>query len=179
MLEEYVAQVRECEERRDRLDSAIAERSGADDLAGVTSRLRALRGVSTVTAFGIAVEIGDFSRFASPRALMSYVGLVPSESSSGETTSRGGITKTGNSHVRRLLVEAAWHHARPLSPASETDVASSAGLPAEAAGIAARANRRLHRRYLDLRARGKGANVTNVAIARELVGFCWALALCG
>lgn len=179
VLEEYVAQVRECEERRDRLDSAIAERSGADDLAGVTSRLRALRGVSTVTAFGIAVEIGDFSRFASPRALMSYVGLVPSESSSGETTSRGGITKTGNSHVRRLLVEAAWHHARPLSPASETDVASSAGLPAEAAGIAARANRRLHRRYLDLRAKGKGANVTNVAVARELVGFCWALALCG
>lgn len=179
VLEEYVAQVRECEERRDRLDSAIAERSGADDLAGVTSRLRALRGVSTVTAFGIAVEIGDFSRFASPRALMSYVGLVPSESSSGETTSRGGITKTGNSHVRRLLVEAAWHHARPLSPASETDVASSAGLPAEAAGIAARANRRLHRRYLDLRARGKGANVANVAVARELVGFCWALALCG
>jgi transposase len=110
---------------------------------------------------------------------MSYVGLVPSESSSGESTSRGRITKTGNAHVRRLLVEAAWHHARPLSPASETDAASSAGLPAEAAGIASRANRRLHRRYLDLRARGKGANVTNVAVARELVGFCWALALCG
>lgn len=179
VLEEYVAQVRECEERRDRLDAAIAERSRADDLAGVTSRLRALRGVSTVTAFGVATEIGDFSRFPSPRALMSYVGLVPSESSSGESTSRGRITKTGNAHVRRLLVEAAWHHARPLSPASETDAASSAGLPAEAAGIASRANRRLHRRYLDLRARGKGANVTNVAVAREIVGFCWALALCG
>ena len=90
---EYVAQVRECEERRDRLDSAIAERSGADDLAGVTSRLRALRGVSTVTAFGIAVEICDFTRFASPRALMSYVGLVLSESSSGETTSRDGCIR--------------------------------------------------------------------------------------
>jgi transposase len=136
-------------------------------------------GISYRMGAMILAEIGDFSRFASPRALMSYVGLVPSESSSGETTSRGRITKTGNSHVRRLLVEAAWHHARPLSPASETDVASSAGLPAEAAGIAARANRRLHRRYLDLRARGKGANVTNVAVAREIVGFCWALALCG
>ena len=179
VLEEYVAQVRECEERRARLDAAIAERSAAEDLAGVTARLRALRGVSTVTAFGVATEIGDFSRFATPRALMSYVGLVPSESSSGESTSRGRITKTGNSHVRRLLVEAAWHHARPLSPASETDVAASSGISAEAAGVASRANRRLHRRYLDLRARKKGANVTNVAVARELAGFCWALALCG
>lgn len=179
VLEEYVAQVRECEERRERLDAAIAERSRADDLAGVTSRLCALRGVSTVTAFGIAVEIGGFSRFATPRALMSFVGLVPSESSSGETVSRGRITKTGNSHVRRLLVEAAWHHARPLSPASEADAAASSGLSARAAGIASRANRRLHHRCLDLRARGKGANVTNVAVARELAGFCWALALAG
>lgn len=177
VLDEYVAQVRECEERRDRLDAAIAERAKSSDLSGVVRRLCALRGVSTVTAFGIAVEIGDFSRFATPRALMSYVGLVPSESSSGESTSRGRITKTGNSHVRRLLVEAAWHHARPLPPLSEADLASSRGLGAEAAGIASRANRRLHRRYLDLRARKKGANVTNVAVARELVGFCWALAL--
>lgn len=176
-LGEYVEQVRACEARRDRLDAAIAARAAEPDLAGVVARLSALRGVSTVTAFGLAVEIGDFSRFASPRRLMSFVGLVPSESSTGASVSRGPITKTGNSHARRLLVEAAKHQARRLDPSSEALAASSRGLSAEAAGVAARANRRLHERAVALRARGKPANVAAVAVARELAGFCWALAL--
>lgn len=93
VLGEYMERARECEGRRDRLDRAIAERAGADDLAPLVRRLECLRGVSLVTAFGIAAEIGDFGRFPTARSLMSYVGLVPSESSSGETTSRGRITK--------------------------------------------------------------------------------------
>lgn len=175
VLGEYMERARECEGRRDRLDRAIAERAGADDLAPLVRRLECLRGVSLVTAFGIAAEIGDFGRFPTARSLMSYVGLVPSESSSGETTSRGRITKCGNSHVRRLLVESAWHHARPYSPAAES-VRMPPDVPAEAARIAGEANRRLHARYGRLKARGKRANVVNVAVAWELVGFVWALA---
>lgn len=175
VLEEYVARVKECEERRDRLDRAIAKRAKEEDLAPTVRRLECVRGISLVTAFGIASEVGDFGRFPTARSFMSFVGLVPSESSSGESTSRGPITKTGNTHVRRLLVEAAWHHARAYSPAAE-----SARMPpdvsAGAARIASKANRRLHERSCHLRDKGKRPNVANVAVARELAGFVWALA---
>lgn len=179
VYEECLERVRECEARRDRLDAEIARRAAAPDLAGVVSRLSALRGVSTLTAFGLAVEVGDFSRFASPRQLMPYLGLTPSESSSGESTSRGRITKAGNSHARRLLVEAARHQSRPMPRAPEPRDDAARSLPAAVAGLAARANRRLHDRAVALRGRGKGGNVVAVAVARELAGFCWALALAG
>ena len=107
---------------------------------------------------------------------MSYVGLVPSESSSGETVSRGRITRTGNGHVRTLLVESAWHHARRYVPMSPTAIADASGVPAAVAEAAARANRRLHERCARLRGRGKPANVVNAAVARELAGFVWSLA---
>lgn len=176
VLEEYVARVKECEERRARLDAAIAERAEQDDLGPTVKRLGCLRGVSLVTAFGLATEVGDFGRFPTARSFMSFVGLVPSESSSGESVSRGPITKTGNSHVRRLLVESAWHHARAWSPALES-ARTPPDVSAEAARIAGKANRRLHDRSVYLRGKGKRANVTNVAVARELAGFVWALAL--
>ena len=178
VLEEYLAGVVAMEPGRDRLDAAIAGAAATPEFDGVVRRLSAVRGISTVTAFSVAAEIGDFSRFPTARSLMSYLGLVPSESSSGETVSRGAITRTGNGHVRTLLVESAWHHARAYSPASATAVADAARVPPAAAAIAAEANRRLHARYASLAARGKRPNVINVAVARELAGFVWALALC-
>ena len=113
-------------------------------------------------------------QFPTARAFMSYVGLVPSESSSGESVCRGGITRAGNAHVRRLLVEAAWHHERPLSPASEARAAASAPTAA-AAEACARCNRRLHARFLALRERRKPGGVIAAAVARELAGFVWAV----
>ena len=177
VLDEYLEGVRSLELRRARLDAAIAERASRPDLAPAVSALRCLRGISTVTAFTLAVEVGDFSRFPDARSFMSYVGLVPSESSSGETVSRGGITRTGNGHARTLLVESAWHHARRYTPMSPTAIAEAAGVPAAVAEAAARANRRLHERCAHLRSRGKPANVVNAAVARELAGFVWALAV--
>ena len=177
VLDEYLEGVRSLELRRARLDAAIAERASRPDLAPAVSALRCLRGISTVTAFTLVVEVGDFSRFPDARSFMSYVGLVPSESSSGETVSRGGITRTGNGHARTLLVESAWHHARRYTPMSPTAIAEAAGVPAAVAEAAARANRRLHERCAHLRSRGKPANVVNAAVARELAGFVWALAV--
>ena len=176
MLEEYLEGVRSLELRRGRLDAAIAERAKGPDLAPVVSALSCLRGISTVTAFSIAVEVGDFTRFPTARAFMSYLGLVPSESSSGESASRGKITRTGNGHVRTLLVESAWHHARRLGPMSATSLADARGVPVAVAEAAERANRRLASRSAHLRGRGRPANVVNTAVARELAGFVWAIA---
>lgn len=97
---------------------AIEERAAGEDMAPAVSALRCVRGIPAVTAFSIAAEIGDFSRFPDARSFMSFVGLVPSEPSSGESVSRGRITRTGSIHVRTLLVETAWQHARPLRPMS-------------------------------------------------------------
>ena len=177
VFDECLEAVRSLELRRSRLDDAIAERAAQPDLAPVVSALRCLRGISTVTAFSLAVEIGDFSRFPDARSFMSFVGLVPSEDSSGETVSRGKITRTGNGHARTLLVESAWCHARRYTPLSATAVADATGQPARIAEMAEKANRRLHDRSRALRSRGKPANVANVAVARELAGFVWAIAL--
>ena len=176
VLEEYLEGVRSLKLRRDRLDAAIAERAQAPDLAPVVSALCCIRGISTVTAFSLAAEVGDFARFPSARSFMSYLGLVPSESSSGETVSRGRITRAGNGHARTLLVEAAWHHARRYSPVSAASLAAARGVPARVAEAAARANGRLHDRSVRLRSRGKPACLANAAVARELAGFVWAIA---
>ena len=131
--------------------------------------------VSTLTAFGLAVEIGDWSRFTG-NSIASFVGLVPSEHSSGASRVQGSITKTGNTHARRLLVEAAWHH-RPSYVPSKTmrnrwELASPA---ARARGDAG--NRRLHDRWIAFNTRRKRAVIAGVAIARELAGWCWSLAV--
>lgn len=175
---EYLAGVIVMEQRRGRLDAAIAQKAAAPEFAGVVARFSALRGIATVTAFSIAAEIGGFSRFPDARSFMSYLGLVPSESSSGETVSRGKITRTGNVHVRTLLVESAWSHARRYSPAHASPAAGTAAIGPQAAAIANEANRRLHERYAHLKRRGKPACVVNTAIAREMAGFLWSLANC-
>ncbi|NMH81304.1 IS110 family transposase [Pseudonocardia xinjiangensis] len=161
--------------RRDRLDAAIVEMAATSGFAPVVDRLCCLRGVGILTGFGLAVEVGDWRRFTGS-TIGSYLGLVPSESSSGARRSQGGITKAGNSHARRLLVEAAWHHRKPYRPSHEL-IRRRAGQPAAVRERAERGNRRLHRRWTRLDARGKRSTISAVAIARELAGWSWSLAL--
>ena len=163
-------------DRRDRLDKAIIEMAGSGEHADVVRRLGCLRGVSTLTAFGLAVEVGDWHRFTGA-TIGAYLGLVPTESSSGQQRSQGSITKAGNAHARRLLVEAAWHHRRDYrnpGPAMRArwNLASPA---AKARGHAG--NHRLHQRWQTFVARRKKTVIANVAVARELAGWCWSLAV--
>jgi transposase len=162
-------------DRRDRLDHAIAEMAADSEFTGVADRLQCLRGISTLTAFGLAVEIGDWHRFTG-RTIGAYVGLVPTEYSSGDTRSQGGLTKTGNGHVRRLLIESAWHHRKPYRPSIRLRRRWESAAPAvRARGHAA--NRRLHTRWARFDQRHKRPVIANAAIARELAGWCWSLAV--
>ncbi len=137
-----------------------------------------LRGVSTLTAFGLAAEIGDWERFDG-RSIGAYLGLTPSENSSGERRRQGAITKAGNSHARRLLVEAAWHQRRPAPHPSRELARRREGQPALVRVRAEAAGRRLQRRWRSFDARGKRSTVAAVAVARELAGWCWSLATDG
>jgi transposase len=162
-------------DRRDRLDDAITAMAYQSEYTPVVRSLECLRGISTLTAFGLAVEIGDWDRFTGS-TIGAYLGLVPSEHSSGASRSQGSITKTGNTHARRLLVEAAWHHRRPYDHPSQLmrsrwDMAS-----AEARARGHAGNRRLHNRWISYLERRKRPVTANVAIARELAGWCWSLA---
>jgi transposase len=161
--------------RRDRLDLAIAELAATPAWAPLVRRLGCLRGVGVLTAFGLAVEVGDWHRFTGA-TIGAFLGLVPSEHSSGAQRVQGSITKTGNSHARRLLVEAAWHHRKPYRP-SVPSQRRQAGQPAVVRERAERGNRRLHQRWRRLDARGKRSTVSAVAVARELAGWCWSLAI--
>lgn len=162
-------------DRRNRLDTAITQMAANGPYTPVVTRLGCLRGVSTLTAFGLAVEIGDWQRL-SGRSIGAYLGLVPTECSSGATRSQGGVTKTGNSHARRLLIEAAWHHRAPYRPGLPLRRRWDAASPvARARGQAA--NRRLHARWAGFDERKKRSVVANAAIARELAGWCWSLAV--
>src|SRR5215204_4379558 len=164
-----------CVDRRNRLDDAITSMAADSEFTAVVHRLGCIRGIATLTAFGLAVEIGDWHRL-SGRSIGAYVGLVPSEYSSGETRTQGGVTKTGNGHVRRLLVEAAWHHRTAYRPSvalrRRWDQASPAARARGQAG-----NRRLHARWHAFDERRKRVTVANAAIARELAGWCWSLAV--
>lgn len=161
--------------RRDRLDEAIAAMAANSTFTPLVRRLGCLRGVSNLTALALAVEIGDWHRFTG-NTIGSFVGLVPSERSSGQSRVQGSITKTGNTHVRRLLVEAAWHHrARYVVGKTMRDRWELASPAARARGDAG--NRRLNARWNAFRERRKRHVVANVAIARELAGWCWSLAV--
>jgi transposase len=176
VLGEYLA----CHEvllaRRDRLDGLIEEQSRDPRWAALIGRLRCLRGVDTLTAVGLLAEIGDFAAFAHPRQLASFLGLVPSEDSSGERRRQGQITKAGSSHARRLLIEAAWHYRR--RPAISLVLRKrQAGQPPAAINAAWRAQLRLSGRWAHLDARrGKRRTTVAVAVARELACFVWEIA---
>jgi transposase len=160
--------------RRDALEREILALLPNSPWAVQVGRLRCLRGVDTLTAVGLCAEVGDFERFAKAEQLMSYVGLVPSENTTGEQRRLGQITKTGSGHARRLLVEAAWHYRkRPLISKTLTD--RQDGQPPEAIAIAWSAQRRLHRTWTRLEARAKRRTIIAVAAARELAGFVWAI----
>lgn len=160
--------------RKKRLERDIEAMAGASEFTAMTNRLACLRGISTVTGFALAVEIGDWDRFTGA-TIAAYLGLVPSEHSSGGSRSLGPITKTGNTHVRRLLIEAAWHHKPSYRPGT-TMQARWAKAPALVAARGDQGNRRLHHRWQTLMASKKRHTVANTAIARELAGWCWSLA---
>jgi transposase len=160
--------------RRDALErEAVALLPGSPWQVQV-GRLRCLRGIDTLSAVGLCAEIGDFERFARAGQLMSYVGLVPSESTTGQQRRLGAITKTGSGHARRLLVEAAWHYrARPRIGKALSE--RQDGQPAQAVAIAWSAQQRLHRTWTRLEQRAKRRTIIAVAAARELAGYCWAI----
>jgi len=173
-FDESYGAVLQAKTRRDALDRAIAELASEPPFAEVVARLVCLRGVSTLTALALTVELGDWSRFR-PQSLGPFLGLTPSEDSTGERRRLGAITKTGNSHARRLLVEAAWHQRRPLR-ASVALERRRQGQPAAVRARADASGRRLHARWEALEGRGKRRTIVAVAVARELAGHCWALA---
>jgi len=155
------------------IDRQLEQVARAEPWCDPVRWLCCFRGISTLTALGLLAEIGDFRRFASARELMSFLGLTVSEYSSGERRSRGSITKTGNRHARRLLVEAAWHYQHP--PRLSTRIRRSGELvPPEALARAWQAQIRLHERHRHLIRTGKLPTVATVAVARELCGFLWA-----
>lgn len=175
-FDHYLAAVDYQETSQAHLDKEIATLAARPEYAETVAKLSSLRGIAVLSAMVLITEIQDFRRFRRPRELMAYLGLVPSEHSSGATKRRGGITKTGNSHARRILVEAAWHYRHP--PAARNRVHHSMkGEPAGRITFARKAQARLHKRYVRLLGRGKSRQVAAVAVARELCGFVWAAAL--
>lgn len=162
--------------RRVRLDEAISLMAADSQFTPMVNRLGCLRGISTLTGFALSVEITDWHRFTG-NTIGAFLGLVPSEHSSGQSRSQGPITKTGNSHARRLLVEAAWQHRRDYLPSTRSVLLQrweKAPVQARLRGQAG--NERLHRQWAKFTARKKRPVIANVAIARELAGWCWSLA---
>jgi transposase len=161
--------------RREQLETEIARVLPESPWAKTARRLMCLRGIDTLTAAGLCAEIGDFTRFRHPAQVMSYLGVVPSEHSSGERRRRGPITKSGSQHARRLLVEAAWHYRRPPRVAGSLARRQLNGEP-EIIALSWKAQRRLHHVWTRMEQRHKRRTIIAVAAARELAGFCWAVA---
>jgi transposase len=174
-LQEYIHAVKERTDRVERLTKQILALLPQWRMEPVVKALQALRGVAPIVAATVAAEIGDLSRFKNPRQLMAYLGLVPSEHSSGGTVSRGSITKTGNTHARRVLVEAAHTYVYPVR-VSRHLLKRQEGLPQAIRDIAWKAQVRLCGRYRRLMGRGKSRNTVVTSIARELSAFMWAIA---
>lgn len=157
------------------LDAEIEQLAADERFAADTNKLRCIRGIDTHTAMGLIAEVGDFSRFERAEQFMAFLGLVPSERSSGERQSRGSISKAGNTHARRLLIESAWHAS--LRPKVSYELARrQRGQDAATLERAYRCQTRLHSRFVKMSARGKPKQKIVVACARELAGFVWAIA---
>ena len=175
VLQESLQAVNECSARIKRYDLLLAELVPETEQAELIGALQAFRGIQLLTAASIAFELGDVRRFKSAKKLMSYVGLTPSEDSSGDRVRRGAITKAGNSGLRRLLVEAAWSYRHTPREAYRLKKRAE-GVAPGVRKIAFDAQVRLHGRYKRLLARGKNKQMTLTAVARELAGFIWAAA---
>lgn len=174
-FEEYVQAVSESSDRVQRLTRALEQELAQWRWRPVVNALQACRGIQLIHAIRIVAELGDLSRFSHPHQLMGYLGLIPSEDSSGEHRHQGAITKAGNSSARRALVEAAWAY-RNTAAVSPIIARRQTGLPQIAVDIAWKAQLRLCARFRKLAARGLNRNKIVVAIARELAGFVWAIA---
>jgi len=174
VLQEYADAVMEITKRIKGIETQLARSLELYDLAPLVQALMTLRGVDTITAFTVVAELGDLSRFDTAPQFMAYLGLVPSEASSGGTTKRGPITKTGNGHVRRVLVESAWTYRFPARKSRRIQTRND-GQPPEVCAIAWEAQKRLSHRYRHLTKAGKKHTVVTTAIARELAGFIWAI----
>jgi transposase len=174
VLEEARGAVQEAEARLARLTARLTAQAATGPWAGLLAGLQCLHGVGPITAVTLVAELGDLGRFGRARALMGYSGLVAREHSSGGRVRRGAITKTGNGHVRFVAVESAWHH-RHGRPPSRALQQRRRGQPPAVVRIAAAADRRLARRYRRLLGRGKLPQQAVVAVARELLGFVWAI----
>lgn len=173
-FQSYLHAVEHLEERLCSLDAALETQASKDPYRGPVAWLRCFRGFDTVNAVSLVAELYEAARFGKPRPLMAYLGLVPSESSSGERRFQGSITKTGNSHLRRILINAAWQYRRPVHVSSILRK-RRAGQPTEILALADRAMYRLHRRFWHLTlTRGKCSQKAVVSVARELAGFVWA-----
>ena len=175
VFQEYVDAVKQAEARVVGLEQEMEKALEHWVLAPVVEALMALRGIKLITAMTVMAELGDITRFDSPRQLMSFLGLVPSEASSGQTRRQGGITKTGNSHVRRVLVESGWCYRFPARKTAHLQRRAEK-CSDEVQAIAWKAQKRLCGRYTHLLGRGKLKVQVCTAVARELVGFIWAIA---
>jgi transposase len=173
-FEHYQIQVHHLDQRRSAIEEEIVALAETKPYRPAVARLSCLRGIKTLTAMVLLTEVQDFRRFERPRQLMGFLGLVPSEHSSGRKQQRGGITKAGNSHARRVLVEAAWsyRHRPKLGPRTKKLLT---GQPPPVIAQVTKANHRLHRRWNRLTGRSKRSQVVVTAVARELCGFVWAL----
>jgi transposase len=174
VLEDALLAVDQVAERLERLTARLQPAALASPHAPLLAALQCLRGVGLITAVTLVAELGDLTRFQRPRRLMSYTGVVAREASSGGRQRRGSITKTGNAHVRSVLIEAAWHYRHPPR-VGQVLKRRQKGQPKEITAIADKAQTRLHRRYYRLLARGKLPHKAVVAVGRELLGFVWAI----
>lgn len=172
VFDDYLRAIELLEDRLSTIEQKLSQVAEREPWAEPVAWLRCFRGIDTVTAISIIAEVHGFARFTSARYLMSYLGLVPSESSTGEKHCRGRITRSGNSHVRRLLIEASWHYRH--KPATGAKLRKRReGQPGWVIAAADKAQARLHRRYWKLVLGGKSHNKAVTAVARELAGFIW------
>jgi transposase len=171
-FQEYLDEIRRLEDKIGRLDKRIEQEADSPRYAEKVKKLRAFRGIDYLTALSLVCEIGDYRRFPGAGAFMSYLGLVPSEYSSGKKRKQGGITKTGNGHLRRLLTESAWHYARP-NQVSRRLARRRAETDEPTIRYADKAMKRLHEKYTRLVFKGKLKQTAITAVTRELAGFIW------
>ena len=164
--------------RRDQVEAELAKLALSAPCAGTVARLRCLRGIDTLTAVGLCAEIGEWERFDHPDQLASYLGIVPSEHTTGQQRRLGAITKAGSTHARRLLVEASWHYRRGPCVSEKLERRQRGQAP-EIINISWKAQRRLNARWRQLKdTRRKPGAIVAIAVARELAGYCWEIATC-
>ena len=170
--QEYLAQIVDMQEKCERVAAQIEQIAEQESYREPVRRLKAFKGVETLVALSLVVEIGSFDRFERAEQFMAFLGLVPSEHSSGDRRRVGSITKAGNSHLRKLLIQSAWHY-RSYHPNSRVLIRRRQGLPADLVSYANRAGRRLNKKFLKIVFRGKASQIAVTAVAREFAGFIW------